>query len=125
MIRTLGFDVGVSLDMAPDHTMTFTNESRQDTMIIVSGHVRTDPAERDSYVAECLAVVEQARRAAGCVDFHISADALEPDRINIYEQWESVADVGAFRGAGPSGEQQAAILDAAVYQHAVESSERL
>jgi len=37
----------------------------------------------------------------------------------------SVADVEAFRGSGPSSEQQAAIRDAEVYQHVVESSERL
>lgn len=94
-------------------------------MIIVSGSIRTDPAERDSYVADSRDVIEQARRAPGCIDFHVSADALEPDRINIYEQWQTAADVEAFRGSGPSSEQQAAIVDAAVFQHVVESTDRL
>ncbi len=105
--------------------MTFTDGYRQKAMLIVSGYIRTDPAERDRYVAGCLVVVEAARNAPGCLDFHISADALEPERVNIYEQWESVADVEAFRSDGPSGEQQAAILDAAVHQHVVESTVRL
>ena len=75
-------------------------------MIIVSGSIRTDPAARDEYVAGCREVIEQARRAPGCVDFHITADPIELDRINIYEQWASVADVEAFRGSGPSSERR-------------------
>lgn len=69
-------------------------------MIIVSGSIRTDPAARDDYVTGCREVIEQARRAPGCVDFHITADPIELDRINIYEQWASVADVEAFREIG-------------------------
>jgi quinol monooxygenase YgiN len=94
-------------------------------MIIVSGSIRTDPAARGDYVTGCREVIEQARRAPGCADFYITADPIELDRINIYEQWASVADVEAFRGSGPSSEQQAAIREAEVYQHVVESSERL
>jgi len=35
-------------------------------------------------------------------DFVVSADPLEPDRVNVYEQWESDAELEAFRGEGPS-----------------------
>ena len=52
-------------------------------------------------------------------------DLLEQDRINVYEQWQSVAHVEAFRGSGPSEEQATAIRDAAVFQHEVASSRRL
>ena len=94
-------------------------------MIIVSGQLRVDPSDRDAYVDANLAVIELARAAPGCLDFQVTADPLEPGRINVFEQWESVADVEAFRGSGPSDEQAAAILDAAVYQHVVASSEQL
>jgi hypothetical protein len=50
---------------------------------------------------------------------------LEPDRINVFEQWESVEAVEAFRGSGPSEEQQTAIRDARVFQHELASSQRL
>ncbi|MEJ7561171.1 MAG: hypothetical protein WKF45_01440 [Ilumatobacteraceae bacterium] len=53
------------------------------------------------------------------------ADRLEPDRINVFEQWETVADVEAFRGSGPSDDQSAAIRDAAVDQHEIASTTRL
>jgi quinol monooxygenase YgiN len=63
--------------------------------------------------------VRQARRAAGCLDFSLSADLLEPGRVNIFERWESRAAVEAFRGGGPSDEQGAAIRAASVAEYDV------
>jgi quinol monooxygenase YgiN len=86
-------------------------------MIIVAGHLKVEPAERADYLAGCVDVARAARATDGCVDFHLSADPIEPDRINIYEQWESVEAVEALRGAGPTGDQQSAIIDANVVQY--------
>ena len=91
-------------------------------MIIVSGWLRVAPEDRDAYLAGCVEVVTSARRAPGCLDFHLAADPLEPDRINVYEAWESEADVEAFRGAGPSDDQAARVLAAEVRQHTVAES---
>ena len=88
-------------------------------MVIVAGHVTVEPEERDAYVAGCRSVVEQARSAAGCLDFAISADLLDPGRVNIFERWESQAAVDAFRGDGPSEEQGAAMLTASVAEYDV------
>lgn len=41
--------------------------------------------------------VEQGRRAAGCLDIAISADLIDPGRINIFERWESQEAVETFR----------------------------
>ena len=38
-----------------------------------------------------------ARETAGCLDFAQSPDPLEPDRINVFERWESDAALQAFR----------------------------
>lgn len=88
-------------------------------MVIVAGHLVVEPSSRASYLAGCLEVVELARRAPGCLDFSISADLLVPGRINILERWESQADVAAFRGGGPSGQQAAAMLSASVAEYDV------
>ena len=88
-------------------------------MVIVAGHSVVDPGERDDYLSGCVDVVRQARRAPGCLDFSLSADLLEPGRINIFERWESQAAVEAFRGSGPSDEQGAAILAASVAEYDV------
>ena len=94
-------------------------------MIIVAGQLQVDAEEREGYLAECADLIRQARRTAGCVDFFLTADPLEPGRINVFEQWESVAAVEAFRGSGPSGDQQASIRSAAVFQHEIATSTRL
>ncbi|MGI8693372.1 MAG: putative quinol monooxygenase [Geodermatophilaceae bacterium] len=70
-------------------------------MIIVAGWLKVDAEDRDRYVAECVPVVEQARTATGCLDFTIAADPIAPDRVNVYERWETDADVERFRGSGP------------------------
>jgi quinol monooxygenase YgiN len=88
-------------------------------MVIVAGHLIVDPQQRQSYLADCAGVVEQARRAPGCLDFSITADLLDPRRIAIFERWESQAAVEAFRGSGPSDEQGAAMLAASVAEYDV------
>lgn len=94
-------------------------------MLIVAGHLMVDPSQRESYLAECLSVVEQARRAAGCLDFSISADLVDPGRINVFERWESQADVETFRGSGPSDEQSTAMLSAAVSEYDITDARTL
>ncbi|HYN34243.1 MAG TPA: antibiotic biosynthesis monooxygenase [Ilumatobacteraceae bacterium] len=91
-------------------------------MIIVSGFLRVDPAERMAYLKDCHEVIRAARSAPGCLDFHLSADPIEADRITIFEQWESVESVETSRGAGSSDDQQATITEASVMQHEITSS---
>jgi quinol monooxygenase YgiN len=86
-------------------------------MLIVAGHITVEPQQRESYLAGCISVVEQARRAAGCLDFAITADLIDPGRINIFERWESQAAVDTFRGSGPSNEQGAAMVSASVAEY--------
>ena len=88
-------------------------------MLIVAGHLTVDPQERASYLEGCVAVVEAARAAAGCLDFAISADEVDDTRINVFERWDTQAAVDAFRGSGPSDEQGAAIRSASVAEYDV------
>ena len=89
-------------------------------MVIVAGQLVVDPEQRARYLATCTDVVEQARRAAGCLDFAISADLVDASRINVFERWESRAAVKAFRGSGPSDEQRDAMLSASVSEYDVD-----
>jgi quinol monooxygenase YgiN len=94
-------------------------------MVIVAGYSVVDPAERDAYLSGCVEVVRQARRTPGCLDFSLSADLVDPGRINVFERWESQAAVEAFRGSGPSDEQGAAIVSAAVAEYDVGAQRNL
>lgn len=92
-------------------------------MIIVSGWLHIVPGERDAYLATCHDVVAAARRAEGCLDFALSADPVDADRINVYERWATDADLERFRGGGPEAGQLAAIRDADVARYRVAAVE--
>lgn len=83
-------------------------------MIIVAGHITVDPEGRESYLAGCVTIVEQGRAAAGCLDFALSADIVDPARINVYERWDNWDNLQAFRGDGPEDNQNQRILTADV-----------
>jgi quinol monooxygenase YgiN len=82
--------------------------------VVVAGHLMVEPENRDDYLSTCVEVVRQARASAGCRDFAVSADLLDPGRINVYERWDSQSAVDAFRGSGHSDEQGAATISASV-----------
>jgi quinol monooxygenase YgiN len=92
---------------------------KSQTMVIVAGHLSVAADRRDAYLSGCASVVAQARAAPGCLDFAITADLLDPERVNIFERWESQAAVEAFRGSGPSAGQSAAMLAASVAEYDV------
>jgi quinol monooxygenase YgiN len=94
-------------------------------MVIVAGYLNVEPDSRESYLAGCVSVVQQARAADGCLDFAISADLVAAGRINIFERWESQEAVDAFRGSGPSDEQGSAIVTASIAEYKAETARRL
>jgi quinol monooxygenase YgiN len=57
-------------------------------MIIIVGysHAKT-VEERDAAVAAFAAMVGRARKRDGCMDMAITADSLDPTRLNILECW--------------------------------------
>jgi quinol monooxygenase YgiN len=64
-----------------------------------------------------VGVLEKARGAAGCLDFAITADLIDPGQVNIFERWESQAAVKAFRRRAPRNKQGAAMLSASVAEY--------
>ena len=69
-------------------------------MIIVAGTLHVAAADRDRYLSAVAGVAVLARRAPGCLDFVQAADPIDPERINIFERWESDADLDRFRSVG-------------------------
>src|SRR2546425_3227427 len=79
-------------------------------MVIVAGHITVEPQQRESSLAGCVRIVEQARRAVGCLDVAICADLVDPGRVNIFERWESQAVLETFRSSGPDPEKRRGML---------------
>ena len=64
-----------------------------------------------------MRIVEQARRAVGCLDVAICADLVDPGRVYIFERWESQAALETFRSSGPDTEQRRAMLTVSVQEY--------
>ncbi|WP_369805004.1 putative quinol monooxygenase [Pseudonocardia sp. MH-G8] len=92
-------------------------------MLIVAGYLITEPTDRDAFVAEGAKAVSMARSAQGCLDFSITADTVDPARINIFERWESEDELLAFRGSGPDSDTAARILGADVKRYVIAAVE--
>lgn len=86
-------------------------------MVIVAGHITVKPQQSESYLADCVHIVEQARKAAGCLDVAITADLIDAGRVNIFERWESQAALKTFRSNAPRFKQRAAILSMSVAEY--------
>jgi quinol monooxygenase YgiN len=86
-------------------------------MVIVAGHVTVEPEQRESYLVGCVSIVERARGADGCLDFAITADLIDPARVDLFELWESQAAVKAFRKRAPRNKSRVAMLSTAVAEY--------
>jgi quinol monooxygenase YgiN len=94
-------------------------------MIIVAGHVTVGPEQRESHLAGSVRIVEKARRADGCLDFAMTADPLEPGRLNLFERWESAAALKAWRRKAPRNQHRATPLSVSVAEYEVAEVRRL
>jgi quinol monooxygenase YgiN len=91
-------------------------------MIIVSGRIYVRPGTQREFLAASLEAVAEARKSRGCRDFVVAADPIEPDRVNVYEEWESAEALMTFRGSGPDDGLTSSIVRADVSRHVVASS---
>jgi quinol monooxygenase YgiN len=91
-------------------------------MIIVSGRIYVRPGARQDFLTSSLEAVAQARGSLGCRDFVVAADPIEPNRVNVYEEWESEEALLTFRGNGPGQDLSSSIVRADVSRHVVSSS---
>lgn len=92
-------------------------------MLIIAGYLIVNAEDRYRYVADSSSVVEQARKAPGCLDFALTADILDPARVNIYERWATDDELEAFRETGPDDTAADRIVEAAVRKYRISSTE--
>ena len=91
-------------------------------MIIVSGRIYVRSGTRQRFLESSLEAARQARETPGCRDFVVAADPIEPDRVNVYEEWDSEEALLAFREGGPDQSLTSVILQAEVSKHIISSS---
>jgi quinol monooxygenase YgiN len=96
------------------------DHGRGPTRLVVAGWLRTDPADRDAYVAACRPAVEQARRAPGCLAFAVTADSVDPGLVVVHERWVDETSLLAFRDLPDDGTELPDVLDADVRRYHVD-----
>lgn len=66
-------------------------------MIIIAGFLTVPRDQRQTFVDAHVDLVARARAYPGCLDLAISADPVDPTRVNNIELWRSEADLDAWR----------------------------
>jgi quinol monooxygenase YgiN len=91
-------------------------------MLIVSGRLYLKTGTMTEFLASSNEAVALARKAPGCFDFVVARDPIEPDRVNVYEEWESEKALLDFRGSGADSDMSSAIVRAKVFRHVISST---
>jgi quinol monooxygenase YgiN len=64
-------------------------------MIIVSGIFDVAPGQREAFLESKREQVLNTRDEAGCLEYAFSADGYQPDRVRLFERWESFSHLEA------------------------------
>ncbi|MEL7207280.1 MAG: putative quinol monooxygenase [Actinomycetota bacterium] len=67
-------------------------------MIVVSGEIELDPADRDAAIAATESVVAATLQEEGCLTYGFWADPTDPGRFRVFEEWETEAALLAHFG---------------------------
>ena len=68
-------------------------------MLIVCGTVSVEQGRREAYLEEYLPRVESVRQEPGCVEYGMSPDPLDANRLRVFEQWASAEDLDRHLGS--------------------------
>lgn len=66
-------------------------------MVIIAGYLIVDIDDRDAFVDAHRDLVIRARAFDGCIDVAISADPVDPTRINNLEIWRDSHALDSWR----------------------------
>ncbi|MFC4146109.1 antibiotic biosynthesis monooxygenase family protein [Micromonospora mangrovi] len=91
-------------------------------MIIVAGWYTVAPEDRDKVVESHAEMVGRARKADGNLDLAISADPVDPGRVNMFELWESEDALNAWRAIANPPAQISEIRGGDVQKHEISKS---
>ncbi len=81
-------------------------------MIIIAGYTLVEAGKRDAAARAFAGMVERARQQDGCLDFSLSADSVDADRVNLFECWRDEKSLKAWRkvAKGPRVKMKKAVV---------------
>jgi quinol monooxygenase YgiN len=85
-----------------------------DELVIVAGTFTVDPDRRAEFLQGREESIRASRQDGGCVQYAMSADAVDPALVRLFEVWTSQADLDAhlhrMRAAGQPAQGGVPIL---------------
>ena len=64
-------------------------------MVIVGGSFEVEPEQREEFLAGRLDAIRASRAEAGCLEYSLMPDPIEPGRVVLYERWADQAALDA------------------------------
>ena len=64
-------------------------------MLIVAGTITIDPADVDRMRVAAAEMMAATHEEPGCIEYVFSISVADPGTVNIFEVWESAADLEA------------------------------
>jgi quinol monooxygenase YgiN len=64
-------------------------------MLIVAGTFTVDPGRRAEFLESRVEAIKTSRAEQGCLEYAMSADAIDPAVVRLFEVWSSRADLQA------------------------------
>lgn len=90
--------------------------------VIIAGWFTVDPGKRDEVVENHRDLVLRARNAPGCLDLAITADPVDPSRINNFELWQSEEALESWRSVANPPDKITPILEIDMQKHVINKS---
>ncbi|HMI88380.1 MAG TPA: antibiotic biosynthesis monooxygenase family protein [Polyangiaceae bacterium] len=90
--------------------------------VIISGWSTVIPKRRDEVVESFKDLVLRARSAPGCLDFAMTADPVDPSRVNIFELWQSEKHLKSWRAVCKRPKHIAKPIRVDVQKHILQKS---
>ena len=92
-------------------------------MLIIAGRFEVEPTRRDEFIAGKVAGMRESRAEAGCIEYVMSADPIEPGRVHLYERWESkehlAPHLARVRAPEPENPDVVPVLSADIQQYEI------
>ena len=66
-----------------------------DDVVIVAGTFTVDPARRAEFLEGRLESIRASRQDRGCLEYTMSADAVDAGVVRLFEMWTSLDDLQA------------------------------
>jgi|SRR5580698_4291064 quinol monooxygenase YgiN len=98
-----------------------------DDVVIVAGTFTVDPARRAEFLEGRLESIRASREDRGCLEYTMSADAVDASLVRLFEMWTSLDDLQAhvqrIQSSPPSGGGVPVLSrDMKIYVHAEEQA---